>query len=372
MRLGEWLIENLSDQKWTEFRAAVAFAKTSGVNYLAEPLSRFAARGRVKLSVGIDAFGTSFEALQVLLQCMGSSGELWVFHNEANHLFHPKAYIFRNQAEARVVIGSNNLTRGGLFTNYELAVELALDLSLDGDRALFRELEELLDGYCTEKEGTARRLDPQELDGLLADRYILNEADIAPAQAPQPVRGKSRFKSSPIPPPPILRRKPGRKAAPVAPLPSPGYRGFVMTLQQGDVGYGQVTPGTSRRSPEIFLPVAVVRDAAPDFWGWDHLFVPDPQKPERKRRIVSVRVGGKVIDAAIWRNPKKDDFRLLSEAIRRVSKVGDILHVEKAPPGSAYDYHVESISPEDERYSRFLALCANPVRNSPKRWGYYL
>ena len=68
-----------------------------------------------------------------------------------------------------------------------------------------------------------------------------------------------------------------------------------MTLQKTDVGTGQTTPGTSRRSPEIFIPL-VARDAEPDFWGWDELFVDDPNKLGKKdRNNVKMRLGGEVI-----------------------------------------------------------------------------
>ena len=41
---------------------------------------------------------------------------------------------------------------------------------------------------------------------------------------------------------------------------------FLMTLQRTDVGVGQTTTGTSRRSPEIFVPLSA-RDAAPALLG---------------------------------------------------------------------------------------------------------
>src|SRR5690606_2251346 len=54
-------------------------------------------------------------------------------------------------------------------------------------------------------------------------------------------------------------------------------KGFVMTLQKTDVGTGQTTEGTSRRSPEIFIPLSA-RDFAPDFWGWKDSFTEDPKR----------------------------------------------------------------------------------------------
>src|SRR2546427_12455545 len=88
-RLGDLLKNNLCDEKWHLFRAAVAFAKISGTKHLWPHLRQFLRTGDVKLSVGIDHHGTSFEALDELLASLGGNGETYVFHNEAQSTFHP-------------------------------------------------------------------------------------------------------------------------------------------------------------------------------------------------------------------------------------------------------------------------------------------
>jgi len=60
------------------------------------------------------------------------------------------------------------------------------------------------------------------------------------------------------------------EAAP--PVATVSTQTFIMTLQKTDVGYGQVTSGTSRRSPEIFVPMKAV-DTNPGFWGWPARFI---------------------------------------------------------------------------------------------------
>ena len=42
-----------------------------------------------------------------------------VFHNPLPHTFHPKLYLFKSDDHAEMVMGSGNLTEGGLYTNYE-------------------------------------------------------------------------------------------------------------------------------------------------------------------------------------------------------------------------------------------------------------
>lgn len=121
-RLGDLLKAHLAEQSWREFRAAVAFVKRSGVEHIAEELAAFAANASVRITVGVDLQGSSTEGLNLLLAAVAANGgEVWVFHN-ANPLrptFHPKLYYFKKPGTALLIIGSGNLTSGGLFTNYE-------------------------------------------------------------------------------------------------------------------------------------------------------------------------------------------------------------------------------------------------------------
>ena len=144
-----------------------------------------------------------------------------------------------------------------------------------------------------------------------------------------------------------------------------------MTLQRTDVGVGQTTAGTSRRSPEIFVPLAA-RDAEPGFWNWPGGFASDPRRPGKlDRHGVRMRLGGEVVAVNMMTWPDKHDFRLRSEALRSSGNVGDILRIEKANPTADYDYYVEVIPQGTSQHSVYLALCREPVRNSRKMYGYY-
>lgn len=106
-----------------EFRAAIAFVKLSGVRHLGTALAEFSRRAAVKISAGIDHGGTSMEGLRALLNALDGRGEIWVYHNETNSTFHPKVYFFKGENKADLLIGSGNLTEGGLFTNYDVACQ---------------------------------------------------------------------------------------------------------------------------------------------------------------------------------------------------------------------------------------------------------
>lgn len=146
-----------------------------------------------------------------------------------------------------------------------------------------------------------------------------------------------------------------------------------MTLQRTDVGTGQTTAGTSRRSPEVFIPL-IARDEEPVFWGWDTLFVDDPAKAGKKdRNNVQMRLGGDIINVNMFYNDVKKDLRLRSEALRSSGDVDDILKIEKTNGSQGFNYYVEIIPKSAGNYPQYRAACENKVKGtSRKYWGYYI
>ena len=143
-----------------------------------------------------------------------------------------------------------------------------------------------------------------------------------------------------------------------------------MTLQQTDVGRGQVTTGASQRSPEIFIPLAA-RNEQPAFWDYPHAFTEDSRRPGKLDRTgVRMLLGATVVDVNMMTWPVKHDFRLRSEALRSAGHVGDILRIERTDGVRGYTYHVTIIPNGSALYPVMKAQCVNPVRNSDKAWGY--
>jgi HKD family nuclease len=394
-RLGDLLIQNLSGSKWTHFQAAVAFVKTSGVKHIKTPLQGFLAKGTARICAGVDLAGTSIEGLTELLEALGAKGEGWVFHNEAQSTFHPKVYLFSNATHAECLIGSGNLTEGGLFTNYEAFVHLELDRAKPADAELLARIETLLGEWMDTVPGTSLKLSASVIKDLAEAGYLLTEAQIREASSEVKAKtkgsvllaqAKKLFASVKIKPAPYVAGKAGHTTSkppgakpPARPPQQSGTTGFVITLQNTDVGHGQTTSGTSRRSPEIFLPKVCVH-ANPDFWGWPNLFKPDPGwkgptdsqgYPKMDREGVRMRLGTQTLSVNWWYNPDKKDFRLRNEALRNAGSVGDILRIELANGSHGFDYYVEIIPHGTSLFPQFAALCKQPVRNSKKTWGYY-
>jgi hypothetical protein len=365
----------------------------------------------VNISVGISKGGSSSEGLQDLVDAVSGTGKLWVFHNEATS-FHPKIYLFRNANAAELVVGSGNLTEGGLYTNYEAGIRLALNLDDPKERSTLLAVERALDAWSTPRPGVCFPLDAAFLKRLVAAGKVPTEEkssepkENSSTTPTETSHEESLFKAIRVRPAPKtpstgkLRRRLATPRAIIAPASVPpitvtttGLHTFVMTLQRTDAGYGQVRAGTARRSPEIFVPIRAV-DAEPAFWGWPDQFVIDKawlkahtewirskrvkrrssrplRKLDRNGVVIKIVNSGALVRAAIWYNPDKVDLRIRQEQLRSAGKVGDILVLRAAPTGAAYDYEFEVVSPTDRRFKRLFKACSIMAgANSKKRYGY--
>jgi hypothetical protein len=417
VRLGDFLLAHLGDPEWTTFRAAIAFVKRSGTRHLVQRLEEFSNRAAVRITVGIDHAGTSREGLLDLLHAT-PRGEVWIYRNNGPFTFHPKVYMFRNDYGADLLIGSANLTGGGLFTNYEASLAASLDLTNPEDVALLQHIEGVLDGWSHAQQGTCYLLTPEFLDQLAVAGLLRTEAQLAamqqaatgtPTQADQtgPLIGGAAtatppfFITIPVPPAPAIPTHAEAEAEAMAetaeadvaapaptthPLIVPatmgGYSSFVLTLENTDVGVGQTTPGTSRRSPEVFIPLAAF-DYIPGFWGFPDLFTPDDawnaKYPQYRRNgygkmdryHVPMRIGT-IQDVSMFFNPRKKDFRLRNEALRSLGNVGDLLLVQAVSPVNGFIYDVQVAPQGSPLYNQLLPRCNIEVgHGSQKLFGYF-
>lgn len=404
-RLGDYLLENFAGN-WTHFRAAVAFVKRSGTRHIRKAMSDFAQSGQVEIIAGIDHKGSSATGLMDLLDSAGTDGRVMIFHNRLPFTFHPKLYLFKSSRSAELLIGSGNLTEGGLFTNYEASIRLPLDLTKAHHIAVLGSVESVLDYWSDTSRQTVRLLNRDLLERLVALGRVPSSdqdmpqiedptANLTPPSessdsgedagtqpAPDPFR--SLFAAEGVPPAPTPPRSkfPDSGAAVAPPHANEEQASttetrrraatvFLMTLHRTDVGVGQTTPGAPRRSPEIFVPLAA-RNANPEFWNWPAGFVEDPEKPGKLDRVgVRMRIGGEIVAVNMMTWPDKHDFRLRSETLRSAGNIGDVLRLEKVGSDVDFDYYAEIVPQGTTEHPRYLALCTEPVRNSERRYGYY-
>jgi HKD family nuclease len=401
--IGDFIEEALSGAygDFDSFRVSVAFAKRSGVQHIEDHIRKFLNNGKsVRIVVGVDLGGTTLEGLEALLEALGKSGELFINHDENTFTtFHPKIYFFEGPEKTIIIVGSGNLTQGGLYTNDEGFAILNLDPSIPDDLAVINQYKVDFGRWCDENSETVRRVDKDFVEALKEAGYISSEAitlfesDEAIGGKPDRVSGTDeqaedeseeevpegkerlfgRIKGRRRPPRKNIKKiKPKEKPkGPQLNVAQEPTTGFVMTLMKTDVGTGQATPGASRRSPEIFIPLKA-RDTDPEFWGWDYEFTEDPSKPGKfDRHGVKMRVGGEVITVNMMTWPVKHDFRLRSEALRSAGEIGDLIKIEKIDGAVAFDYYVEIIPQGSSDYRTYLDVCVNKTPNSKRMWGYY-
>ncbi|MDK9674742.1 phospholipase D-like domain-containing protein [Propionibacterium freudenreichii] len=117
-------IDHARDDGFDELKIAVAWAKRSGLGRVWDALNDFRAQGgRVLLIVGVSEGGATKEGLELAL---GIADEGYVFH-DPRRTFHPKVYLASSSGKRSLMVGSSNLTAGGLSWNYEASVWVDLD-----------------------------------------------------------------------------------------------------------------------------------------------------------------------------------------------------------------------------------------------------
>lgn len=359
-RLGDVLRAALQGEYGTfhTFQAAIAFVKQSGVQHLYEPLQQFVLSGKtVRLVVGIDQQVTSEDGLKLLLEAVDSAGQIWINHTKGSRpvTFHPKIYLFEGTASAILIIGSGNLTSGGLFTNDEASSVQTLDLQISEDTELLNEVKSAMDRWCDETQDNVRRLNDEVLQNLVEEDYVRSEAaaraealaedeetasrrHVVEGHEPRPShitfgRGVQR---RPPPRPAFVRRAgvPGEEAAVETEVPPlaqalAGANWFAITVLQGDL------PQTGS-SPEIRIGKAI-RDVKPGFWGWLDLYEHDAERDQYTRNV-RIRFNDQIIEAYLKDFPAKKpdgtkasaDFRLgsVTPIVRSLRQEEDMIILE--------------------------------------------
>lgn len=172
-QLGNRLIELLDSEQYHILNILVAFAKNSGVLRIKESLQKFRDRGGiVNVYVGVDLGGTSYEALTALLLHANS---LNVVHAEKGQTFHAKIYQFLGQDRGLIVVGSHNLTGGGLWTNFESSVIIPLDNPSSSDIQILNSLDDYIDNLNSLKESLMKISSQDDIDKLLKHGYVSKE-----------------------------------------------------------------------------------------------------------------------------------------------------------------------------------------------------
>lgn len=379
-----------------QLKVASAWANDAGARILIDSLGE---RIRdVHLVVGMNSKLTTVEGCARLLRI---SESFFLYYRHPRQVFHPKFYWFsggRSDEEHTLLVGSSNLTVGGLGRNIEAS--LVLSGVPEGEKSLQPALVAIEQAWSdiTAPPFAHPVGDPSELERFYREGRIVPEQQLSQMQ---------RAAAQAAEEPPESGDEDSPQGLPIGDLPSvsipsmeaveipfetepldsddeqpadedpePPTRAvsvlssFVMTLQQTDVGVGQTTAGTSRRSPEVFIPL-MARDENPAFWEWPDAFTEDPERPGKMDRHVGLEIEGEIHEATIWYNPVKRDIRIRAEGLRSAGQVEDILLLEKLE-GDVANYRATVAAQGTQLFERLSPLCTVPVRPpSRKRFGYF-
>lgn len=108
----------------------MAFVREAGLETIEKAIIPVAEK--TKFFIGIRNEITSIQAVKRLL---GMNVEVYaVDTGSRNIIFHPKLYLIANNDKAQIIIGSANMTFGGLHNNIEVSTSMKLDLSIPLDK----------------------------------------------------------------------------------------------------------------------------------------------------------------------------------------------------------------------------------------------
>ena len=349
----------------------------------------------IRFVLGIDLDGTSREVLAELLE--------WdidvriIKHRIPRHTFHPKLYLFEWTDRATVIVGSNNMTEGGFFGNYEGAV--CITYSLPEETEAFNTARSQLDRFLQPDGPTVYQLTKKLLAELIYRGVIPAEAEArkalntaakgeaSPKQKGQPIFGKEDFASPPPLPPELIdrlvkdvraRRKAAKKQA-AATLPVDDQTrdpllpaAFYMTLPTLQ---GPSIPGEAR------IPLEAI-ELAKEFWGW-----PDEYAREVSTRGKSIRVywnwrptwkvwsvkTPNIIatqEVRMYMYENSSDFRFyVRPLVNAGGNLGDVVRIRRiAEPDAEYECVLARQGTLE--YKEWINACTQPVRNSTRCFGY--
>ena len=354
--------------------------------------------------LGIDLGGTSQEVLQEILRW--NIDARIVKHRRPGHTFHPKLYLFEWEEQGTIIIGSNNITEGGFFGNYEGAACVTYTLPEEAEAfvnactELRRFLEpdspvsyQLTEQLLTELAGRGEV--PTEAEARVGRDFSRKNKKFY-AEKGETIFGTEDIASPPPLPAEILERlvknvrmrrratkklskkktsnKKGTQSTPIDEQTSDSLliSAFYMTLPtlQGDN-----IPGEGR------IPLEAI-ELAREFWGW----------PDEYLREVSPRAGN---DRVYWNwrpnwrvwsvdSPNvvtvravrmymyenSSDFRFyVRPLVDAGGDLGDVVRIRRIAQDDA-EYECVLARMGTTEYNNWIGSCTQGVRNSTRHFGY--
>ena len=174
----ELLSEQSGQRRWQTVEFAVAWSNNAGVDRIFDSVRKFLSEGgSVRVTAGLDFGRTTYEGLGKLLTLEHEADmTTHVFFDENPACtFHPKVFLFKNDSEACLLVGSNNMTGAGFESNVEAALGFSGSLE---DETVRNACQALAAWRDTGSDSRIRRLTRDFLEQLKDCQYVLTEEEI--------------------------------------------------------------------------------------------------------------------------------------------------------------------------------------------------
>jgi len=354
---GRYLKNRLSriKPKCSLFRFVVAYAQESYEPLLGKAFRNYIKKGGdVEAVIGVDSRGTSAKALKELLSICQPSN-VFVYHNPANGTFHPKFYTLSDEKSAFIIVGSSNLTVGGIVNNFEVNVAIELDLELKEEASILNSFDKLFEDI--KGSPSSRLLDTDLLEKLMGTGALRGRASTLPESTISSVsrnRLREYFGLTP------------HKGVRVRPRKIRRRPRFVMSLVENDVS-------GERGEPYFLVPIRA-RNQNPSFWGWKAMFSPSRRGrfPERLFKA-KVNIEGKqtLENCRLYFFERRDEFRLKCEPIYRLGRAyaGSFVVISWKRERNETTAMIDVVPKGDQRYEG-LAKLPLEVHAMGKKWAY--
>ena len=159
-------VDALADHDLDQVTIVSAWAKRSGLGRVASRLRAFRdSGGTVRMIVGVSEGGATREGLELVIEL---SDDAFVFH-DPRRTFHPKVYMASGHARRELLVGSSNMTAGGLGWNHEAS--LWISETGTSPSQVYQDADQWISNLLVQPM-SCKRLD----SGLLSD--LLSSSDI--------------------------------------------------------------------------------------------------------------------------------------------------------------------------------------------------
>ncbi len=176
--VGNYLKNSFANGNFHTFHGYIAYVTKSGLSVFKNEIEQNQENfNEIKFFIGVDDNGTSKEALEILINL---KIETYIYHNntKVRAIYHPKIYIFEGNIKNRIILGSSNLTRPGLFTNVEASVCIEFSKTDKAGLKLLSQINNYFETFLTNNNLNLKHLTGDFLQDLMKFNLVVEERQI--------------------------------------------------------------------------------------------------------------------------------------------------------------------------------------------------